>query len=476
MTARFLDDDFLLKSEPARRLYYEYAAAMPILDFHSHLPPREVAENKRFDNIAQIWLGGDHYKWRAMRANGVDERFITGGASDYDKFLAWARTVPKTAGNPLYHWTHLELRRYFGVDDLLDESTAPRIWEACNAALAKPEFAVRGLLKRMRVRAACTTDDPADDLKFHAAYAREPRAADAPALVPTFRPDKVMACTDPAVWNTYLKRLEAAAGVTVSTFADLERALDQRHQAFHDAGARLSDHGLERTPAVEATRAELNGFVTRLLAGKTLSSTEAEAFQTSVLAAVGRMNRERGWTMQLHLGAIRGLNTRKLAELGADTGYDAVGDTPQAKPLAWFLDKLARENQLPRVILYTLNPAWNEVFASIAGSFEDGTEPGRVQLGSAWWFNDQLDGMRRQLVALAHFGLLSRFVGMLTDSRSFLSFPRHEYFRRLLCDIVGGWVNDGELPSDFGWLGGLIQDVCYNNAYRSFGIPGVAER
>jgi glucuronate isomerase len=469
----FLDDDFLLKTEPARRLYHEYAAAMPIFDFHSHLPPNEIAQDTRFETIAKIWLGGDHYKWRALRANGVDERYITGGASDKEKFLAWARTVPKTVGNPLYHWTHLELRRYFGIDDLLSEKTAESVWERCNAALARPEFSVRGLLKRMNVRAVCTTDDPADDLRHHAAYARETAGTGALVMAPTFRPDKILACADPAAWNAYRARLEAASGAAIASFADLKRALDGRHQAFHAAGARLSDHGLETVPAVEATAAELDRFVTRLVAGEALDENEAEAFRTGVLLAVGAMNRERGWTMQLHLGAIRGLNTRMLRTLGPDTGYDAVGDELQAKPLARFLDLLARNDQLPRVVLYTLNPAWNEVFASIAGSFEDGTEPGRVQLGSAWWFNDQIDGMTRQLTALAHFGLLSRFVGMLTDSRSFLSFPRHEYFRRLLCDIVGRWVNEGELPADYELLGSMVRDVCFNNAKSSFPIPGV---
>ncbi len=475
MAKIFLDNDFLLHSEPAWRLYHDYASSMPILDFHSHLPPREIAENTSFANLAQIWLRGDHYKWRALRANGVDERCITGDATDEEKFLAWARTVPKTVGNPLYHWTHLELRRYFGIFELLNETTAAGIWQHVNAALAQPEFSVRGLLQKMKVRAVCTTDDPADDLRFHTSYAAS-RDPDDTVMVPTFRPDQVLAVADPAAWNAYRKRLEAASDVAIGSFADLVRALDRRHEAFHEAGARLSDHGLERVPALAAEPSELDRLTALLLAGKTLLPREAESFQTAVLAAVGRMNRQRGWTMQLHLGAIRGLNTRQLARLGADTGYDAIGDAPQARPLAAFLDLLAREDQLPKLILYTLNPAWNEVFASIAGSFEDGTEPGRVQFGSAWWFNDQLDGMRRQLTTLSQFGLLSRFVGMLTDSRSFLSFPRHEYFRRLLCDLLGGWVEDGELPADYGLLGGVVQDVCYNNAHRSLGIPGVSPR
>ncbi len=469
----FLGDDFLLKTDPARRLYHDYAKAMPIFDFHSHLPPQEVAGNVSFENIARVWLGGDHYKWRALRANGVDERLITGDAPDKEKFLAWARTVPKTVGNPLYHWTHLELRRYFGIEELLNEKTAETIWERCNAALTRPEFSVRGLLKSMNVRAVCTTDDPADDLHHHAAYARETAGKGALVMAPTFRPDKILACADPVAWNAYRKRLESAAGVEIASFASLIRALELRHTAFHDAGGRLSDHGLERVPAVEADAAELDRLTKRLVAGERLNDTEAEAFRTGVMLAVGRLNRQRGWTMQLHLGAIRGLNTRMQRTLGPDTGYDAIGDVPQARPLATFLDLLARDDSLPRVVLYTLNPAWNEVFASIAGSFEDGTEPGRVQLGSAWWFNDQLDGMTRQLTALAHFGLLSRFVGMLTDSRSFLSFPRHEYFRRLVCDIVGTWVENGELPADFELLGGMIQDICFNNAKTSFPIPGV---
>jgi len=468
--ASFLTDDFLLRSEPARRLYHDHAAAMPILDFHSHLPPREVADNARFENLSQIWLAGDHYKWRAMRANGVDEHFITGGAADKEKFLAWARTVPKTMGNPLYHWTHLELKRYFGVDEILNEATAESIWDTCNVLLAQPGFSVRSLLQSMKVRVVCTTEDPSDDLRHHAAYFRRPGD---PVMIPAFRPDKILSCADPRAWQDYIKTLEAASSVAIGSFATLVRALESRHAAFHAAGGRLSDHGLERTPAVEASPRTLERLTEKLLKGRALDPDEAEAFQTGVLRAVGRMNAERGWTMQLHLGAIRNLNTPARQRLGPDTGYDALGDERLAKPLAKFLDLMAQDGPLPRLILYTLNPAWNEVLASIAGCFEDGTSPGRVQLGSAWWFNDQLDGMRRQLTTLAHFGLLSRFVGMLTDSRSFLSFPRHEYFRRLLCDIVGGWIAAGEAPDDDELLGGLVRDVCYNNAFHAFNIPGV---
>jgi len=469
-----MNEDFLLASEPARRLYHEFAAVMPILDFHSHLPPREVAEDARFGNIAQLWLGGDHYKWRAMRANGVDERFITGDTPDREKFFAWARTVPRTIGNPLYHWTHLELRRYFGIEEPLNEASAGRIWDACNAVLAKPEFSVSGLLKSMKVRVVCTTDDPADDLRFHGEYAGTRREG-SPVMIPAFRPDKVMHVADAAAWKTSIGRLEAAANVSVHSFANLVLALDKRHAAFHEAGGRLSDHGLETVPAVEASPQELETLTTKLLKGNSLSPEEIEIFQTGVLTAVGRMNRERGWTMQLHLGAIRNLNTAMRRRLGPDTGFDALGDERLAKPLARFLDLLARDGHLPRMILYTLNPAWNEVVASIAGSFEDGTAAGRVQFGSAWWFNDQLEGMTRQITTLAHFGLLSRFVGMLTDSRSFLSFPRHEYFRRLLCRVIGGWVEAGEAPADYELLGEMVRDISFRNARNMLGIPGVSE-
>jgi glucuronate isomerase len=474
---KFMDEDFLLHSKPAKKLYHDYAKEMPIIDFHSHLPPSQVADDTRFENIAGIWLGGDHYKWRAMRANGVNEEYITGKASDYEKFLAWARTVPQTIGNPLYHWTHIELQRYFGITKTLDESSAREIWEKCNEVIATPEFSVRNLLKKMNVRVLCTTDDPIDDLGHHKLYAAEiasGKAGKFPVLmVPAYRPDKAVKVNDPSAWNDYIEKLQEASGVKIGGFADLIAALEKRHQDFHDLGCRLSDHALEKPFAAEATESELDASMAKLRTGKALDEFSATALKTAILLAVGRMNAARGWTMQLHLGAIRDLNSRMFAKLGPDTGYDAIGDEPIARPLARFLDMLEREGKLPRTILYTLNPACNETICAIMGCFQDGSVPGKIQFGSAWWFNDQLDGMLRQLTALANIGLLSRFVGMLTDSRSFLSFPRHEYFRRLLCNLFGGWVENGEAPEDYRLLGEIVQDICFNNAHNAFDIPGV---
>jgi glucuronate isomerase len=475
---KFMDRDFLLNSKPARKLFHDYAEEMPIIDFHSHLPPGQVADDTRFENIARIWLGGDHYKWRAMRANGVDEAYITGNASDYDKFLAWARTVPATLGNPLYHWTHLELQRYFGITRILDASSAGRIWEECNAVIAKPEFSVRNLLAKMKVRALCTTDDPIDDLVHHRRHAADiasGKAGTTPVImVPTYRPDKAMQVDDPAAWNDYVQKLEEASGIEICDFEQLVSALDLRHKDFHDFGCRLSDHALEKPVAVEASREQLDVFVSMLRAGKLLDAPWAAALKTAILLAVARMDAERGWTLQLHLGAIRNLNSRMFDKLGPDTGYDAIGDEPIARPLARFLNMLESEGKLPRILLYTLNPAWNETLAAVMGCFQDGSVPGKIQFGSAWWFNDQLDGMLRQMTALSSIGLLSRFVGMLTDSRSFLSFPRHEYFRRLLCSLIGGWVKNGEAPADYDLLGRIMQDICFNNACAAFNIPGVA--
>ena len=474
---KFMDEDFLLHSKPVKTLYHEYAKEMPIIDFHSHLPPGQVADDTRFENIATIWLGGDHYKWRAMRTNGVSEEFITGKASDHEKFLAWARTVPRTIGNPLYHWTHLELQRYFGITKPLDESSAVEIWEKCNEVIATPEFSVRNLLTKMNVRVLSTTDDPIDDFAHHRRYAAEiasGKAGKSPVLmVPTYRPDKALQIDIPSAWNGYLDKLEKVSGVGIGGFGDLIAALDKRHQDFHDLGCRLSDHAIEKPLAAEATESELNASAATLRAGKPLDESSAAALKTAILLAVGRMNAARGWTMQLHLGAIRNLNSAMLAKLGADTGYDAIGDEPIARPLAKFLDMLECDGKLPRTILYTINPVWNETMCAITGCFQDGSVPGKIQFGSAWWFNDQLDGMLRQLTALANIGLLSRFVGMLTDSRSFLSFPRHEYFRRLLCNIIGGWVENGEAPENYDLLGGIVQDICFNNAYNAFNIPGV---
>ncbi len=467
----FMDADFLLPDESSRRLFHQYAAHMPILDYHCHLPPAEVAGDTRFKTLAHAWLGGDHYKWRAMRANGVPEEDITGHEPDYRTFLAWARTVPALVGNPLYHWTHLELQRYFGIQEPLGERTAPMIWEACNAQLATREFGARALLTRMKVRAVCTTDDPADRLEHHAAYAAA-RQPGEPVMVPSFRPDKAMAVEDPSAWNACLDRLESAADISIESYRDLVTALDRRHAAFHDLGCRASDHALVAPVAGFAAPQALDRIFASLRKGNAPGKEDAEAIRTELLLEVGRMNARRGWAMQLHLAAIRNLNTAMFAKLGPDTGYDAAGDEQVARKLAAFLDTLQRDGLLPRTILYPFNPNDYEVLCSIMGCFQESV-PGKLQLGSAWWHNDHLDGMRRQMSCLANIGLLSRFVGMLTDSRSFLSFPRHEYFRRLLCAIVGGWMEAGEAPADFESLGGLVQDICYRNAAAYFAIPGV---
>jgi glucuronate isomerase len=477
---KFMDEDFLLPDRPSRRLFHDYAELMPIIDYHCHLSPADIASDTRFSSIAQAWLGGDHYKWRAMRANGVPEADITGRPADKRSFLAWARTVPRLVGNPLYHWTHLELKRYFGVDEALDEKSAERIWDTCNAALEGPLFGARALLRKMRVAAVCTTDDPADSLERHASYAAyragaAAAAAGEPVMVPAFRPDKALAIESPSAWREYLPKLGAAASLEIRSYRDLVLALEKRHAFFHENGCRLSDHALVQVPGrpVDGDRAE--ALFGRLFAAQALSPEEAEGLKTALLLEVARMDSRRGWTMQLHLAAMRNLNSRMLARLGPDTGYDSANDPVRAAPLAAFLDALEAESHLPKTILYSLNPHDYEVMASVMGCFQDGSVPGKMQLGSSWWFNDHVDGMELQLRALANLGLLSNFVGMLTDSRSFLSFPRHEYFRRVLCRLVGGWIERGEAPADYGALGGIVEDISYRNARGFFGIPGIKD-
>jgi len=470
----FMNADFLLPDDCARRLFHDYAASMPILDYHCHLPPADIASNAGFKNIAHAWLGGDHYKWRAMRANGVPESDITGHEPDYATFLAWAKTVPRLVGNPLYHWTHLELQRYFGIHDALSAKTAPAIWEACNAQITQPEFGARSLLMRMNVRAVGTTDDPADSLEHHMAYAAA-RQAGEPVMVPSFRPDRALATDDLTVWKTYIERLGASANVSIGSFAALITALDTRHAVFHSLGCRASDHGLATPFATFASAQALEVIFAKLLSGTALSTPEADAYKTAVLLAVGRMNAQRGWAMQLHLAAVRNLNSAMFAKLGPDTGYDAANDEPIAARLAAFMNALQSDNLLPKTILYSLNPNDLEVLGTVMGCFQDGSSPGKIQMGSAWWFNDHIEGMRQQMVSLGNMGLLSRFVGMLTDSRSFLSFPRHEYFRRVLCALVGGWMENGEIPPDFDTFGAMVQDISYRNAKNYFAIPGVTD-
>jgi glucuronate isomerase len=469
----FINENFLLQSEVARHLYHTYAAQQPILDFHSHLSSKEIAENRRFRNLSEIWIEGDHYKWRAMRANGVAEKYCTGDAEPYEKFLAWARTVPHTLRNPLYHWTHLELLRYFGVDRLLDESSAPEIWKHANAQLASGDLTTQGILKKFRVRAVCTTDDPTDSLEYH----EQIRASGLPTRVfPTFRPDRALRTQDPAAFNEWTGKLGASANTEIARLSDFLDALGKRHQYFHDHGGRCSDHGLDWCYAEPCTDRDAEVIFAKARAGKEVSPEEAAKFSSYVMLHVGRLNAEKGWTMQLHLGAYRNASTRMFRALGRDTGFDCMADWPQAAPAIAFLDMLDRDNKLPKTILFNVNPKENYAFACLIGSFQDGKIAGKVQFGSGWWFLDQKEGMEMQLNALSNCGLLSRFVGMVTDSRSFMSFPRHEYFRRVLCNLVGSDVEAGLLPDDEQLVGDMIRRIAFDNAFEYFGLPAVEGR
>jgi glucuronate isomerase len=469
----FLDDDFFLNSETARRLYHEHAKQQPIVDYHTHLSAADIASDRRFANLTEIWLEGDHYKWRAMRANGVAERFCTGKASPYEKFQEWARTVPKTLRNPLYHWTHLELRHYFGITELLNESTAPQIWETANQTLTD-RLTTRAILKKFRVNVVCTTDDPTDDLRHHRALAD----ANLPfQVLPTFRPDRALRIDDPATFLAWLQKLREASNTDINSLATLLDALRKRHDYFDQHGCRASDHGLTRCYATPASEASLSKIFARVLAGHTVAAEDQESYASSLMLFFGLLNSEKAWVQQLHLGARRNLSTLALCTLGADTGFDAIGDEPQGKALANYLDLLQRENALPRMVLYNSNPADNYLFATVASSFHssDGTS-GALQYGPAWWFLDQKDGITDQLNVLSSVGLLSGFVGMTTDSRSFMSFPRHEYFRRILCDLVAGEVERGELPHDEPLIGDIIEDVCSRNATTYFGLDSTKSR
>ncbi|MGD8290679.1 MAG: glucuronate isomerase, partial [Desulfobacterales bacterium] len=441
----FLSDDFLLQTQTASTLYHQFAKNMPIYDYHCHLPVREIAENKKFENLTQIWLNDDHYKWRAMRANGVDEDFITGNRSDFEKFQAWAATVPKTIGNPLYQWTHLELKRYFGIDrTILNQDTAKDIYDHCTKLLQSNAFSAREILKRMDVRLICTTDDPVDSLKYHRQLEN---ILDFPVRVlPAFRPDKAMAVESPEDFNAWVDRLEAAADMDILNYKTYVAALRQRHDFFHQAGCRLSDHGIERPFAENYTDAQIQGIFERARSGQMVKDSEIRQFKSAMLIDLAVMDAEKGWTQQFHLGALRNVNTRAMQRLGPDSGYDTIGDFEMAQPLARFLDRLENQGKLAKTILYVVNPRNNEMIAAMIGNFQDGSIPGKIQFGSAWWYNDQKDGMEAQIKTLANMGLLSRFVGMLTDSRSFLSYPRHEYFRRILCNLLGNDVENGELP------------------------------
>jgi glucuronate isomerase len=465
---KFIHENFLLSSRTAQRLYREFAEPEPIFDYHCHLSPRDIAENRQFKNLFEIWLEGDHYKWRAMRANGVAETFCTGPVEPFAKFRAWAATVPHTLRNPLYHWTHLELKRYFGIDELLDEASAAGIWKKANEQLAGPALSARGILKKFNVKTLCTTDDPADDLKHH-----EKIAADGvPTRVfPAFRPDKGLAVDQPVAFNAWMARLEEAAGGPIGDVQEFLEALRGRHEYFHARGCRLSDHGIDRcfaTPCDVKTAAAIFGKARR---GQAATAEEHEQFGTFLMLFLGRLDAEKGWVKQLHLGALRNNNSRRMRELGPDTGFDSIGDLPQARALVGFLDLLERDGALPKTILYNNNPTDNYALATAAGCFQDSVAPGKIQFGAGWWFLDQKEGMEWQLNALSNIGLLSRFVGMVTDSRSFMSYPRHEYFRRVLCNLIGREIESGELPGDEMLAGAMIRNICYGNAQNYFPLP-----
>jgi glucuronate isomerase len=462
----FLADDFLLDNDVAAALYHDHAARMPIIDYHNHLPPADIANNRQFRNITEIWLEGDHYKWRAMRTNGVQEHFITGAATPWEKFEQWANTVTATMRNPLFHWTHLELRRYFGIEDLLRPQSARQIFEQVNEVLAQPDMSTQGILRNMNVEMVCTTDDPIDSLEYHKAFAQKGHNTQ---MLPAFRPDKAILIEND-VFVPYIKRLEAVCSMEIKSYFDLLDALHSRMDFFAAHGCHISDHGLERIYAVEFTETEADRILRQRLNGLPISAYEAEVYQSAILYALGVEYAQRGWVQQYHLGALRNNNSRLLAQLGPDTGWDSIGDFPQAVALSRFLNRLDKDNLLAKTILYNLNPADNEVFATMIGNFNDGSVAGKVQWGSGWWFLDQKDGMEKQLNTLSNMSLLGRFVGMLTDSRSFMSFPRHEYFRRILCNMIGRDVQNGELPHDHDLLAEMVENICYYNAKRYFNV------
>ena len=470
----FMDKDFLLQTETARKLYHEQAKNLPIIDYHCHLNPKEVAEDHRFSSITELWLGGDHYKWRAMRSNGVDEKYITGDASDWEKFQKWAETMPYCMRNPLYHWTHLELRTAFGINTLLNASTAREIFEECNEKLQQPEFSARGLMRHYNVEIVCTTDDPADTLEFHQAYTKEMANGkcsndQCSKMLPAWRPDKAMAIENPEMYKAYIEKLGESADCNICTYDNLLDALQRRHDFFASLGCRLSDHGLNEFYADDFTETEIRQIFQKVMDGKQPTADEVSKFRSALLLEFARQDADANWTQQFHYGAMRNNNSRMFRKLGPDTGYDSIGTWNTSLQLSRFLDKLDNEGLLAKTILYCLNPSDNEMIATMLGNFQEGPTPGKIQFGSGWWFNDQLDGMERQMNALSVLGLLSRFVGMLTDSRSFLSYPRHEYFRRQLCNMIGQDVEDGKLPAEeMPFIEQMVRDISYYNAKRYF--------
>jgi len=462
---KFLDENFLLQNKTAQTLYYDFARQMPVIDYHNHLPPDQIANDIKFDNLTQVWLYGDHYKWRAMRTNGVNERFCTGDASDYEKFERWAATVPYTLRNPLYHWTHLELQRYFNIDKILNADSAREIFAEASDKLQTADYSVRNLLRKMNVKVICTTDDPTDSLEHHQKIIADGFEI---KILPAYRPDKAMNVDDAKSFNTYVNKVEEVSGISVSSYDDYLKALKARHDFFATIGSKVSDHGLEQIYAEDYTDAEIKNYFDKIRGGKELDYSENLKFKSAMLIEFAKWDHEKGWVQQYHLGALRNNNARMLKQLGADTGWDSIGDFSQGKALAKFLNKLDSTDQLAKTILYNLNPADNELMATMIGNFNDGSVAGKVQFGSSWWFLDQKDGMIKQMNALSNMGLLSKFVGMLTDSRSFMSYPRHEYFRRLLCNMFGEEIENGELPNDIAWTGKIIEDICFNNANEYF--------
>jgi len=463
----FLDQDFLLQTETAKQLYHNYAAAMPIIDYHCHLPPDQIANDINFENLTQIWLYGDHYKWRALRANGVNEDYITGKKSDWEKFEKWAATVPYTLRNPLYHWTHLELQRYFGINELLSADNARRVYDECSEKLRSTEYSVRNLLKSKNVELVGTTDDPLDNLAYHQIIAKDGFEV---KILPAYRPDKAMYSEDITVLNAYIDQLEIVSDTAINNLSGYLDALKKRHDYFAENGCKISDHGLEHIYAEDYTENEIKTIFQKIRSKQSIDAVENVKFKSFMLIQFAIWDHEKGWVQQYHLGALRNNNARALTNLGPDTGWDSIGDFTQGKALSKFLNKLDTTNQLAKTIIYNLNPADNELFAAMTGNFNDGSVAGKIQFGSAWWFLDQKDGMTQQLAALSNIGLVSRMVGMLTDSRSFMSFPRHEYFRRILCNLFGNDIENGELPNDIAWTGKIIKDICYHNAKAYFEV------
>lgn len=465
---KFMDENFLLSNQTAIDLYHNYAKNMPIIDYHCHIDPKEIYENKKFKNITEAWLYGDHYKWRAMRSNGVDEKYITGDGSDYDKFLSWSKTLPMAIGNPLYHWAHLELQRFFGIYDVIDEDTAPLIWEKANKLLNGEGFKVRDLIKKSNVKVICTTDDPTDTLEYHLKL-KEDESFDVKVL-PTFRPDKGMEINAEG-FTSWVKKLEKISEVTITNYDEFLQAFASRVEFFHSVGCRISDHGMNNTVLyAEVSKEEAEAIFKKVLDGQSISFEEEKKYKTYTFRFLAKHYYKLGWTMQLHIAALRNNNTRMKEKLGADAGFDSINDESIAYPLSRLLDSLDRESSLPKTILYTLNPKDNYVLGTMLGNFQGDGIPGKIQFGSAWWFNDNKDGMIEQMKALSNLGLLGRFVGMLTDSRSFLSYTRHEYFRRILCNLIGEWVENGEVPENQKLLKKIVQGICYDNANEYFGI------